>query len=232
MGDLCLFVYVFKTSSSQTLKVAAFTNKVVFQKASLMGKDSCLAIYGYLDISNIASEFSERHPRDTGESWEMLFRRGGRTYMILIWTPLKPLLWLTEIFSLVKREQLELPVSQCSHGQHNSRNLLPFAFRQNQTFSNSHTSQGTEACRKLPKMERLRKEKAGVVRVRCSWHYTRALNTNFTMCASYDASISQSPYSCFKKRWGSRKSRKKAMTENGIPIWDSGNIIKQDFKIL
>jgi len=57
-----------------------------------MVEDSCLAIYEYLDISNIASEFAERHPRDTGDSSEMLFSRGGRTYTIAICTLLKLLL--------------------------------------------------------------------------------------------------------------------------------------------
>lgn len=58
----------------------------------------------------------------------------------------------------------------------------------------------------------------------------RALNIDFTVYTSDDASTSQSPYSCFKKGRGSRISRKKAMTENGIAIWDFGNSIKREFK--
>jgi len=58
----------------------------------------------------------------------------------------------------------------------------------------------------------------------------RALNIDFTMCGSYGARIPQSPYSSFKKGQGNRKNRKKAITENGIATWDSGNIIRQDFK--
>lgn len=73
-------------------------------------------------------------------------------------------------------------------------------------------------------MERLRKERLELLESDVA--IQRALNIDFTMCAGYDASTSQSPYLCFKKGWGSRKSRKKAMTENDIAIWDSGNIIK------
>lgn len=68
VGNLCLCVYIFKTLFTQTLKVAAFTNKVVFQKGTLMVKDSYLAIYEDLSISDIAGKFSEMHHRDTDES--------------------------------------------------------------------------------------------------------------------------------------------------------------------
>lgn len=170
-----------------------------------MIKESYLAIYEYLNISGMAGEFSERHCRGTDESWEM-FSRGG-TYLILICTPLEPLIWLTEMFSCVKWEQLELSVSQCSHGQHHPRNLLLLLL--GRTRGSWITTQVYELrhagnCRRWKDWGKKRPELSeSFVAVQ------RALNIDFTICTCYDASTSQSPYSCFKKEWGSRINRKK-----------------------
>lgn len=227
VDNLCLCVYVFKTLSIQTLRVAAFTNKVVFQKASCTVKDSCLAIYGYLDISKIGSEFSERHSRDTGESWGMLFSRGGRTYAMLICTPLKTALTNWNIFMGEMRavRSASLSVLPLPAQPVNLLLLLLGKARGSQIITQVKERRHAENCQRRKDWGKKRLEL-----LESDVAVQRALNFDFTTCASYDASVSQSLYSCFKKVWGSRKSRKKAMTENDIAIWDSGSIINQHFK--